>query len=78
MQIIGSRVTVYGSLLFKDNSNSMASIQDNGALYITSQGQLQFTAHSSLTFVNNSGMYVAMQHSIEYAIETSNYHLNKT
>ncbi len=56
MQVISSRVSVYGSLLFKDNSNSESSVQDHGTMYVTSQGQVQLSAGATLSFVNNSGM----------------------
>ena len=55
VQVIGSRVRVSGSLLFRDNSN-LGGVQDQGAMYVTSQGQIELTAGATLSFINNSGM----------------------
>ena len=53
LAVIGTRVTVHGSLLFSNNSNTGSL--DGGALYITSLGQLELTPGATLSFVNNSG-----------------------
>lgn len=56
LAIVGSRVRLYGSLLFSSNSNTGSL--DGGALYVTSLGQLELTAGATLTFHNNSGTLV--------------------
>ena len=59
LAVVGSRVRLYGSLLFYSNSNTGSL--DGGALYITSLGQLQLTEAASLSFVNNSGTLVQLE-----------------
>lgn len=56
LAVVGTRVRLYGSLVFSGNSN--AGSLDGGALYITSLGQLELTEAASLYFVNNSGTLV--------------------
>lgn len=51
--IVGTRVSVSGSLLFSTNSNTGSL--DGGSLYITSLGQVQLNPGATITFVNNSG-----------------------
>ena len=59
LAVVGSRIRLYGSLLFSDNSNTGSL--DGGALYITSLGQLELTEAASLSFINNSGVLVKLQ-----------------
>lgn len=58
LAIVGSLVHLYGSLVFSSNSNTGSF--DGGALYITSLGQLELGGGATLTFINNSGMLVAV------------------
>ena len=56
LAVVGSRVRLYGSLLFSSNLN--AGSLDGGSLYITSLGQLELMEGATLTFFNNSGTSV--------------------
>ena len=58
LAIVGSRVRIYGSLIFSSNSNTGSL--DGGSLYITSLGQLELREAATLTFFNNSGTSVLL------------------
>ena len=58
--MIGSRVIVHGNLVFQNNSDEGGSL-DGGALYVTSQGQVELTAGAQISFIDNTGMCVRPQ-----------------
>lgn len=52
--MIGSRLIVIGNLVFQNNSDGGSF--DGGALFVTSQGQVELTAGAQISFIHNVGL----------------------